>query len=485
MALTDLLVHPPPFIGPYPYSPPASWRPGQAGFLARGETYVDPVFGQTVRRLTDVYPGVGDSEIYGQNAQWNANGTRRIHNPNASGALNVVDATTGAVVRAGIPSNINLSRGFDPVWPNIYYYESGNSLHKYDHVAGTDVVVKNFGSALGDTGGSVDFVDNSGRYFVVVLGGVGRFWDGSDANGHLPGDPAYVPQAAGTSGLYTGNITAGFGGGWLGMAPDGSGVLRVVGGTTTCTWFSVNHGTRTVNAGFGFTGTGAGDHGDMVTASDGETYQCNFSDTAPPMRMAAQNVRTGAIRQMQGYLPSWCDGFHISGVSRGSLRDWFVVGVEARDTGNIGGDDCSFDSPTATQAQIIAGWHPFHNEVFMCNALTGAARRLCHHRGRESNVAYTRQTRPSVNWDGTLVAFASDHGTVTGGTNAEYSDLYTVTATDQGGIPPAPPTNLRVSSTGRHISWGVVLAGALVANKRVSRREFLGSAILGLSRTRL
>src|SRR5439155_237511 len=347
MALTDLLVHPPPFIGPYPYSPPASWRPGQAGFLARGETYVDPVYGQTVRRLTDVYPGVGDSEIYGQNAQWNANGTRRIHNPNASGALNVVDATTGAVVRAGIPSNINLSRGFDPVWPNIYYYESGNSLHKYDHVAGTDVVVKNFGSALGDTGGSVDFVDNSGRYFVVVLGGVGRFWDGIDANGHLPGDPAYVPQAAGTSGLYTGNITAGFGG--------------------------------------------------------------------------------------------WCDGFHISGVSRGSLRDWFVVGVEARDTGNIGGDDCSFDSPTATQAQIIAGWHPFHNEVFMCNALTGAARRLCHHRGRESNVAYTRQTRPSVNWDGTLVAFASDHGTVTGGTNAECSDLYTVTATDQGGIPPAPP----------------------------------------------
>src|SRR2546425_599652 len=169
MALTDLLIHLPPFTGPYPYSPPGNWKPGQAGFLARGESYVDPGFGETVRRITDVYPGVGDSEIYGQNAQWTASGTRRISNPNSSGALNVIDATTGAIIRAGIPTNTNLPRGFDPNFENIYYHCNGNNLMKYDFVANTDVVAKNFGSALGDTGGSVDFVDNSGRYFIVVL----------------------------------------------------------------------------------------------------------------------------------------------------------------------------------------------------------------------------------------------------------------------------------------------------------------------------
>src|SRR5262245_31721725 len=62
--LTDGDAHPPPTSGPFAYAPPGGFTPGGAGFPAVGGTFVDPVFGCTVRRLTDVAPGWGNSLIY-------------------------------------------------------------------------------------------------------------------------------------------------------------------------------------------------------------------------------------------------------------------------------------------------------------------------------------------------------------------------------------------------------------------------------------
>src|SRR5438874_5531745 len=229
--LTDLGNHPPLTSGPAPYSPPASWGPSAAGFPAQGTTYVDPIFGQTIRRVTDVWPGVGDSTLYAKNGWWNANGTRILHDPDASGSHDIVDTSTGAVVRAGVPYGGEPT--FDPNFPDVWYYASGSALRKYLLSTGSSLLVKDFGSSIGDLGSSVDPVDVSGRYFVLSLGGTVRVWDAIDANGRLPGDPAYVPQAAGSGGLFSGSFSASFGGGYVGITPSADGVFMTSGSTVT------------------------------------------------------------------------------------------------------------------------------------------------------------------------------------------------------------------------------------------------------------
>src|SRR5256886_17671636 len=65
--LTDGSSHPPPTSGLTPYSPPGTWLPGLPGFPGAGSTYVEPVFGTTVRRLTNEFPSFNNSDIYGKN----------------------------------------------------------------------------------------------------------------------------------------------------------------------------------------------------------------------------------------------------------------------------------------------------------------------------------------------------------------------------------------------------------------------------------
>ena len=47
--LTDTATHLPPSSGLYAYN---SFKPGTTGFPTLGQTYVDPVFGSTIRRIT-------------------------------------------------------------------------------------------------------------------------------------------------------------------------------------------------------------------------------------------------------------------------------------------------------------------------------------------------------------------------------------------------------------------------------------------------
>jgi hypothetical protein len=51
--LTDSDVHAPPMSGQYAYN---TFMPATAGFPGVGESYIDPVFGSTVRRVSDDYP---------------------------------------------------------------------------------------------------------------------------------------------------------------------------------------------------------------------------------------------------------------------------------------------------------------------------------------------------------------------------------------------------------------------------------------------
>src|SRR5438876_960466 len=117
--LTDSLNHPVPTTGCCPYSPPGAWIPGSNGFPAAGGTYVDPVFGTTIRRVTSLFPNAGDSVLYAKNGFWNADGTRVAYSDTGTGTLHANDTTTGAVIRDGLPGYGSTEVNFDPVNPNV------------------------------------------------------------------------------------------------------------------------------------------------------------------------------------------------------------------------------------------------------------------------------------------------------------------------------------------------------------------------------
>src|SRR6266850_5344418 len=101
--ITDGATHAPTTTGSAPYSPPGTWLPGQTGFPLAGQSYVDPVFGTTIRRLTNNFPQQSYSDIYATNGWWNANGTRFYHRRGSDWVI--LDTTTTAIVRSGVPSS--------------------------------------------------------------------------------------------------------------------------------------------------------------------------------------------------------------------------------------------------------------------------------------------------------------------------------------------------------------------------------------------
>jgi len=411
--LSDSDSYPPPTSGPYAYSPPfGKFMPDKPGFLAVGESYIDPLFGSVITRISNLYPNSGPGQMpYAKNGFWNADGTRIWSRK--SGTSVIYDATTGRVVRSGVPGNSDMS--FDPNDPDIFYYFSGSSLRQYNISTGQSSTIKTFSGTLGRLGGSVDWIDASGRYMVLKIGGVFRVWN-KERNS-----------------LYSGSISIDTGGGWVGMAPDGSGVI--IAANRTFYWHAIDHAAKSVNAAGSSFWTG-GDHADFLTASDGNTYLVKNGDKDKRGNPAlhAINVRTGSYRRVVEI--TWCDAQHYSGISRGPLRDWMVVGTYT----SCGDDDTSLSNPTSN-------WYKFKQEIFMVNVLTGEVRRLAHHRSRETKGHYCRTPRPSVNWDGTKVMFTSSYGVTAVGGSCGYSDLYALDTDIPNPLDataPVNPTGLRV-----------------------------------------
>jgi len=197
--VTDSGTHAPPTTGEYAYySTFGSFGPDRPGFLGAGQTYVDPVFGSTVRRLTNDMGRESSSDIYGRNGYFNADGTLMFHNAGTS--KTIINTTTGAVVRSNVPGNYDGS--FAPDDPDTWYYFNGASLAKYSVATGTTSTVKTFSATLGALGGSVDWIDRTGRYMVLNIGGSARVWD---------------KQA---DLLYAGAVPGNAGDGWVGISPD-------------------------------------------------------------------------------------------------------------------------------------------------------------------------------------------------------------------------------------------------------------------------
>jgi hypothetical protein len=415
--LTDSAVWAPPISGTYAYySTYGVFGPDQSGFPRLGESYVDPVFGCTIKRLTNEMGQQSNSEIYSKNGYFNADGTL-VHHRSPSGH-NIISTATGQVVRAGVAFNYDSSFAPDDkdVW---YHYSWGDTtLYKYSVSTGARTVVKTFPGAIGENGGSVDWIDRTGRYMVLRIGGVTRVYDKS------------------TDTLYAGSIPSsyGSGGGWIGISPDGNYVITSTPPTSSHSW-KIDHANKSVSTSPVLFWTLCGGHGDVVSASNGKTYfvsfDCNSTGSIYAVDVSLPQSASNVSQQLSQnrkliQLSSWSDvDGHFSRVSKGALQDWVFGSVESSDD--------SFNS-------TVSGWRPYKQEIVMMNVLTGEVRRLAHHRSRGLDSSYYAQPRVSATWDGRLVAWTSNFGYNGNG----YADLYTgiVDTASSGGstTPPPPPT---------------------------------------------
>jgi hypothetical protein len=422
-------------------APPATGALGYNVFVPLnrpGYSYTDPVFGETVRRLTtDHVP----DDIYARNMWWNADETRYLHlaaGPEGGGGAvwNVIDVATGAVTHAGIPIGvISGDGGFDPIDPNALYYYGRDGIHRVTLGSGgtwTDALywAPPGGASLRPLGGTLNWLDAGGRYMLARYG--------AEPSVHL------YDRRSLAAGPYANPIDGSTyidSGSYIGVSPDG---LFLVGYDTSpgagfarmgqgVSW-RIDHAGRTIAAAPNVFWSLCGDHGSFVSASDGRTYMVvNDCHTQPGLwRADVANDASGLGEAQQQALPNnrlllayatWNDGSHVTAAARG---DWAFLSTED-------GTD-TFDSGTAGADGRITPWHPYRQEIIALNVITGQIRHLAHHRSRFilncgqpgfPECDYASSPRISAGWSGRIVGFASNFNQSGDGTRPVV-DVYAI-----------------------------------------------------------
>lgn len=396
--ITDTAVRPPPTSGPYAYSPPyGSFLPGQAGFPGVGGSYVDPVFGTTIRRLSGnalTNTSFDSADIYVKNGWFNADGTYFV-NTFQDGTVGAINTSTGAIqplTNAGGAARSDAS--CSPVNPDVFYYFAGTSLKKQLISTGAVSTVKTFTGTLGALGGSTDWIDNSGQYMLLNFGG------GFTAGG----TPSFRVWDSVNDILFTGTIADDPGGGWAGISPGGDYVVLIIGANKYS--YAINKTAHTIaTTGYLFY-TGGGDHSDLMLASDGNTYLVRVNNDSTPSFVERINVATGVVTNAYTF-PS--DAYYTatpeytSCVSKGPWQDWAYMCTDIEAGPTVSTDNFNVTNP-------VGSWNRLQNEVFRINVLTGVLQRLCHTRNRETASIYNYYPRLCASWDGSRIAWASNMG---------------------------------------------------------------------------
>jgi hypothetical protein len=399
--LTDNLTHLPPFSGPYAYD---TFTPAAPAFPALGETYIDPVFGTTIRRLSDIYPGTGTTGsgiIYGINGLWNADGTAYLSD--TPQGVDVIDPATGETIRANVPYpyTTNDAVSFDPVNPDIYYYTAGSHLQQYNIRTGVSSTVKTFSQSLRGLGQSADWIDKTGTYFLLNLNGSLRIWNKQSNT------------------LYNGAIpVSGIPPGWAGLSPDGKYVIVSLNPKHFS--YKVNHAQQQLST----TGTmfwdACYDHGDVMSASNGRTYfiigACLYDRAIYRVDVALNQAGKGAaqlssnVRLFPTNAPNVTGSGHFGCGAKGVNQDYCYASEE----------------DSADQIGNPGPWYPYKQEIVLVHMLAPyEVYRLAHHRARPV-TDYCRSPRVNANWDGTKVVFASNMSAQGDGQDCGYSDLYVI-----------------------------------------------------------
>jgi len=396
MALTDTDVHNAPTTGDYAYN---SFIPTAGNFPALGGEFTDPVFGEVIRRLSDIGTSTSGWQHYSFH-NINADGTLAFK---VVGGLQIINTSDGSTAYANQPSGTNVvDIRWDMLDPDKYYYLSGTSLLRRNLAAQTNTTIRNFttessGTDLQTQGGSVNFQSRDGRYFIVKYSDNHHIWDS-------------VEDA-----VYTGDIPPSTATGWVGITPDGA--YAYGGGYTATTLgrkfyaYALNHATNTVNTTGIMCWDLCGDHGNAVSASDGNTYLVSFACNSqnPGIYVVTINEDRESMTEAQQqadailYVPiDWDDqeSMHFSAVSVGDNKNWIFVSTE-NNTDLFDGNQSS--------------WFAYTQEIFAINVLTGVVRRLAHD-------DYDQQPRVTCSPTGNFVMWASNFNYDAAAVG--YSDYY-------------------------------------------------------------
>jgi hypothetical protein len=412
--LADTGNHPPPSSGDYVYSPIAgptyTFSPNNGVFPAVNETYVDPVFGETVKRLTSFWPpspsNYGYSPCY-FHTNISKNSTYFHYFEVYNGGSFIGRVSNCSIVRSNKNFGQDVQFALDDD-DKMYYFASGN-LYEYKISTDTSTVLASGIANSGQfpNGGSCNFASNDGKYFVAYKSGGINFYE--------RGYGTYSNPPSQSQDFTT-------------IAPDGSGFAVVA--SSGITWYSVNHTTHTINAGVKIWDTGP--HCDLVTASNGVTYMITAEDQTYGnyvIRIPVDGSKTHTN------LVSTVSAQSGGGMGRAlsPYQDWYCVLYYTIDKNSMTG---------------WTSWSPFKGEIFLVNVLTGDVRRLCHGRSRldSSWNPYDAQSHGGISPDGRYVIFGSNMGRWQTA-DPNYVEPYLVTTGFGAPFPssgPSAPSNLKV-----------------------------------------
>jgi hypothetical protein len=402
-------VIPPPTTGTYDYN---TFTSGASSFIAVGGAYNDPIFSTQVRRLTN-HPGDSDDQQY---SRWAGNADGSWAFANQDGIGRVVSVSSGTVLysSASVPLGTGTLRTevhWHPTNPYAYFYLSSASLVQRNVTTGTNTVIKSFPSNLQSLGGTLNMCNSSARYYIVRYGTSTRVYDST------------------TDTTYAGIITTDFvaDGGYHTITPDGNYLVFSAGPTAVPNKehysYAINHSTQTVSTTPVNFWTIGGDHGAVVSASDGKSYWCGFDIHLTPglwrvditLPQSGTNASTQALQNSQNQslvLDGWDqtgNGFITNGPT-GAYNDWiFYSSVNYNDTYST--------DPT--------GWIAWEQEIIAINVVTLEVRRLAHHRSRWLDsgspwAPYWNHPRVSCSPNASTVLWFSNFN----GSTSGYADLY-------------------------------------------------------------
>jgi hypothetical protein len=407
----DMSVRVPPTTLSYGYN---TFTLGEVGFPAVGETYIDPIFGGTVRRLTDTVGNLNQEDIYAHH--WaNANGTLAFSTQavgNNSRTLKIISTTTGAEVYTDQPlGSSTYDIAWDAIDPNRYYYYEGTNLTCRNLVEQRDVV-KTFSLTLEPNGGSLNTQDRSGRYFTVRYGGTNKVWDSQ------------------TDKIYSGEVIPLNPTGWVAITPDGNYLVTAAGVSappdTEHHSYLINHSTQSIGSKpTQFWGL-CGDHGVLVSATDKKNYFITFDcDTIPGIyrvditldqagKNETEQLAANQILLPLAFKPVITNEGHLSAVSKeGPNQNWVFFDSETIDDDPFG----------LAQIFVPTFWLPYEQEIIAMNVVTSEVRRYAHHRSRGLSSSYYAQPRISCSWDGSIILWTSNYNRQRPPDN-DYADMY-------------------------------------------------------------
>ena len=390
-----------------------------------GGTYVDPVFGSTISRVSDALNTVNADR--GGKLSWieNEYATMSAFNSDNSKFILVHESYfalydgSGAYVR-DLPLEINSSS--EPRWSRkdqvTIYYHAGNQLKSYDIVSGTTAVVHSFNEYASISGQGEMDISEDGDHLVLTGDGhaifvyqisSGKKYNALETAGHTF-DSVYITPNNNVTVTWTQAGTARYAG--IELFDSNMNFQR-----------QVAH---------------AGGHMDVTRDTNGDEVLVwtNSNDSQP-----IPNCNNGVVK------------IRLADASQKCLAqlDWsLAVHISAPDgNGTVFVDTEAPSNP----APGSSSWVPYTNEILQVKLDGSGVMRLAHHRSRRLNN-YNWQPKVSTSRDGSRLLFASNFDLpVIDGYDMEYSDTYLIrlngasTPPPPGGTPPPAPSPNPTSET--------------------------------------